>query len=156
MQTKQQRADLQQHWGDLSEVCVPGKRIPFRHYFRQLESCRAVLAPAGNARWTYRHYEAVYTQSVVLSTDLRSARLLVPIPDHNTVMIPDHQPLLPIIEQALSQNDLEAGRENVKALEEYLHYGRFSRQRPLPWERFAAQIQGDALPESSTEQIIAA
>lgn len=138
------RASLEQSHGDLSDIYVRDKRVAYRQYFKHLNECKLVLTPAGNARWTYRHYEAVYARAIMLSTDLSTYRLLIPLPKQNLIYVEDHQSILPFIHTGVSFFDTnpECVLEAEKDLERYLWCGRYSRRRPLVWERFESELSG--------------
>ena len=138
------RKKLEQTHGDLSDIYIRNNRLPYRHYFKHLNQCRTVLTPAGNARWTYRHYESVYTRSMMLSTDLSAYRLLIPLPKSNLVYVEDHASILPFISLATSlfNKNSELVLDAERELEQYLRNGQYSRQRPLVWERFESELSG--------------
>jgi hypothetical protein len=130
-----------ERYGDLSRFTLPGK-VPFRKYFRALQESRVALTPEGNAPWSYRHYEAIYARSMIVTTDFRHIQTLIPLPDEGMVHVEPGQPVVPAIEQALRLRRERPGllEENVRLLERYLDQGLYSRRRPLLWERFAAQL----------------
>jgi len=132
---------LVKRYGDLSRFTLPGK-VPFRTYFRALQRSRVALTPEGNAPWSYRHYEAIYARAVVVTSDFRPIETLIPLPKDGMVHVAPGQPVLPAIERALELRRERPGllEENVEFLERYLVRGMYSRQRPLLWERFLAQL----------------
>lgn len=145
------RGYLENRFGDLSDLCFDTRRLAFRKYFAKLRACRAVLTPSGNARWTYRHYEAVYTRSILVSTDLRETSLLIPLPKHSIVMVGDHEPLGPAIETALKQfaDEPECVLESQRELEQFFLHGNYHRKRPLAWQRFDSQLNPIVSPTLS-------
>jgi hypothetical protein len=130
-----------QRYGDLSRFTLPGK-VPFRKYFRALQESRVALTPEGNAPWSYRHYEAIYARSLVVTNDFRPIETLIPLPSEGMVHVEPGQPVLPAIEEALRlrRERPELLEENVCFLERYLDQGLYSRRRPALWERFIAQL----------------
>ena len=132
---------FEQEDGDLSPY-LASRRYNFYSYFNQLCHSKVALVPTGFARWTYRHYEAVYAKSVMLSTDMSNVELFVPLPPH-IINVPDHAPLLPYIEQGIQMFDGQSDllEENVKFLELYYDNGRFSKRRLKPLERFLLQLE---------------
>ena len=137
------RDALRDELAELSPVIFSQRRINFYRYFQELRSCRVVLTPAGNARWTYRHYEAVYAGATLVSTDIRNARFLVPLPSEQMIMVPDRKSLLPYLQAALDIDDDERSTRAAEAigyLERSYRNGAFSKHRPLPYERFLAQL----------------
>jgi hypothetical protein len=135
------RPELVERYGDLSEIMIPGK-IPFWKYFRALQRSRVALTPAGNAPWSYRHYEAIYAGAVVVTSDFRPIHMLVPLPIQNMIHVEPGQPVIPAIEQALElrRRRPEVVEENIQFLERYLYRGMYSRRRPELFERFVAQL----------------
>ncbi|TWT60164.1 hypothetical protein Pan54_08780 [Rubinisphaera italica] len=126
--------------GDLSPYLV-SQRYNFYSYFRQLCRSKIALVPTGFSRWTYRHYEAAYAKSVMLSTDMSNIELFVPLPPH-LINVPDHAPLLPYVEQGLKiyHDHPELLESNIQFLEQYYEQGRFSKRRPKALERFLDQL----------------
>jgi hypothetical protein len=134
---------LRQRYGDLSAFTLREK-VPFRRYFRALQQSRVALTPEGNAPWSYRHYEAIYARSLIVTNDFRPLRTLIPLPTEGMVHVEPGQPVLPAIERALAlrRERPELLEENVRFLERYLEQGMYSRRRPELWERFASQLPG--------------
>lgn len=135
--------DLERRYGDLSEFIIR-RKVPFRKYFRALRASRVALTPEGNAPWSYRHYEAIYARSLIVTCDLRRIHTLVPLPKEGMVHVEPGQPVLPAIERALAlrRERPEILEENIRFLERYLDRGMYSRRRPEPFERFLAQLPG--------------
>jgi hypothetical protein len=132
---------LRQRYGDLSALTLRDK-VPFWRYFRALQQSRVALTPEGNAPWSYRHYEAIYARSLLVTSDFRPLQTLVPLPQDGMVHVEPGQPVLPAIERALAlrRERPELLEENVRFLERYLERGLYSRRRPELWERFLAQL----------------
>lgn len=132
---------LLERYGDLSRFTLPGK-VPFRTYFRALQESRVALTPEGNAPWSYRHYEAIYARSMIVTNDFRPIQTLVPLPNQGMVHVEPGQPVLPAIEEALRlrRERPELLEENVRFLERFLDQGLYSRSRPELWERFTSQL----------------
>jgi hypothetical protein len=124
------------------DLYFPRGRVGFLTYFANLNRSRVALTPAGNARWTYRHYEAIYAGAVVVSTDFRNVRTLIPLPLDSIVHVPDHASVLPAIDEALAmrRRNPELASENIRFLERYLRYGDYSRDKPELMDRFMAQL----------------
>lgn len=137
--------------GDLSGLAIRGK-VPFRRYFEALLRSRVALAPQGNAPWSYRHYEAIYARSLLVTSDLRSIDTLVPLPRDGMVHVEPGAPVLPAIERALAlrRERPEVLEENVRFLERWLDRGMYSRRRPELWRRFLAQLPGGAAPAKAS------
>jgi hypothetical protein len=133
--------ELRRRYGELDGFTIRGK-VPFRAYFRALQQSRVALTPEGNAPWSYRHYEAIYARSLIVTTDFRPLRTLIPLPSDGMVHVEAGQPVLPAIERALAlrRERPELLEENVRFLERYLERGMYSRRRPELWERFTAQL----------------
>jgi hypothetical protein len=139
---KRDREHLAKQFADLQALYYPHGRVDFLSYFRNLQRARVALAPAGNARWSYRHYEAIYAGASLVSTDFRQAHVLIPLPLENMHHVPDHDPVLPVIDEALSDRERhpEKVAENIRFLERYLQHGDYSRARPELMDRFLAQL----------------
>jgi hypothetical protein len=133
--------ELRLRHGDLSGFTLRGK-VPFRQYFAALQRSRVALTPEGNAPWSYRHYEAIYARSLIVTTDFRPLQTLIPLPEDGMVHVEPGQPVLPAIERALAlrRDRPELLEENVRFLERYLERGMYSRRRPELWERFVGQL----------------
>ncbi|HEU4383999.1 MAG TPA: hypothetical protein VFR85_10935 [Anaeromyxobacteraceae bacterium] len=137
--------ELVRRYGDLSDFTIQGK-VPFRQYFRALRSSGVALTPEGNAPWSYRHYEAIYARSMIVTCDMRRIHTLVPLPREGMVHVEPGQPVLPAIERALAlRRELpEILEENVRFLERWLERGMYTRRRPELFERFLTQLPGAA------------
>src|SRR5512138_548477 len=133
--------ELRARHGDLSGFTIRGK-VPFRRYFHALRTSRVALTPEGNAPWSYRHYEAIYARSLIVTSDFRPIRTLIPLPNDGMIHVGPHEPVLPAIERALRLREErpELLEENVRFLERWLDRGMYSRRRPDLWERFVAQL----------------
>ncbi|RIK76247.1 MAG: hypothetical protein DCC67_14155 [Planctomycetota bacterium] len=136
-------ARLRQLHGDVSHLYHPTGKVNFWTYFRALRRSRVLLAPGGNAPWSYRHYEGLYAGGVVVTIDYRRRDMLVPLPCENMVHVPDDAPVLPAVWQALamSRQRPSLGEENFAWLQRYLRFGAYSRRRPALMERFLAQLE---------------
>lgn len=132
----------QRRYENIASVEYSQRRINFFRYFKSLCRCRVALAPAGNARWSYRQYEAVYARAAVVSTDLSRARMLIPLPRDSVLMVPDRAPVTPFVRRALAlQRECpDMVQDAVRFLERYLHDGSYSRHKPLVMDRFLQQL----------------
>ncbi len=132
---------LKERYGDLSHFTIRDK-VPFRRYFRALQQSRVALTPEGNAPWSYRHYEAIYARSLIVTSDFRPIRTLIPLPIEGMVHVEAGELVVPAIERALAlrRDRPELLEENVQFLERFLERGMYSRRRPELWERFVAQL----------------
>jgi hypothetical protein len=140
------RDHLAEQFADLETLSYPHGRVQFVSYFRNLQRARVALAPAGNARWSYRHYEAIYAGASLVSADFRRARVLIPLPMENMHHVPDHHPVLPVIDEALSDREQHPEKtvENVQFLERYLQHGDYCRSKPELMDRFLEQLPNAA------------
>jgi hypothetical protein len=150
------RSKLRLQTGLLDTPAIPLNKINFpnptalRHpllgpsFYRALMCLSKIaLTPAGNDRWTYRHYEAIQCGCAIVSTDIRDIELLIPLPIERMIIVTDHDRVIPSIEQALktihphtdwiSQNRAEMSR--------YLLRNQYTATRPLPAHRFLAQLE---------------
>ena len=132
----------------LSPVIYARRRIGFHRYFGTLSQCRVILTPGGNARWTYRHYEASYAGGTLVSVDLTGTRMLVPLLTDNIVMVPDHAPAMPAIERALAVDEIERrdrAADSIRHLEQFYDRSSFSRRKPMAFERFIGEVERSAV-----------
>lgn len=136
------RARLHEYHGDISTLYYSTGKVNFAAYFRALCHSRVLLAPGGNAPWSYRHYESLYAGGVVVSIDYRRRDMLVPLPRENMVHVADGTQVLPSVRAALemSRERPLLGEENYRFLERYLCFGGYSRRRPALIERFVSQL----------------
>jgi hypothetical protein len=132
---------LLERYGDLSRFTLR-RKVPFWRYFGALQRSRVALTPEGNAPWSYRHYEAIYARSLIVTSDFRPLQTLIPLPMEGMVHVQAGEPVVPAIERALAlrRDRPELLEENVRFLERYLERGMYSRRRPELWERFVAQL----------------
>jgi hypothetical protein len=138
------RARLEPKIGDLTDLIAPEGRLFFSQFFYHLLRSQVVLTPAGNARWSYRHYEAIYAGALLVSTDFRAVRTLIPLPRDNMLHVPDHAPVVPAITAALERRAREPDlpRQNIDFLETYLQDGDYDRRKPQLMEEFLSQMEG--------------
>jgi hypothetical protein len=124
------------------DVIFERGRVPYPLYFYHLLRSRVALTPSGNARWTYRHYEAIYAGAIPVTTDFRQIRTLIPLPVEGMVHVPDHASVLPAIDRALAlrADHPETARQNLAFLEGYLSDGNYDRAKPALAEAFLAQL----------------
>lgn len=138
-------ADLVAAYGDLSALRSLGK-VSFWRYFHALQRSRVALTPQGNAPWSYRHYEAIYARAVVVTSDHRPIRTLIPLPKANMIHVERAQSVVPAIEAALAlrRDRPDILDANIRFLERFLDRGMYSRQRPELYERFLSQLPTSA------------
>ncbi|MBC7820475.1 MAG: hypothetical protein IAG10_26620 [Planctomycetaceae bacterium] len=142
----EKRALLQTKFDDLSDLMAPSGRLLFSQFFYHLLRSQVVLTPTGNARWSYRHYEAIYAGASLVSTDFRSVRTLIPLPLDNMQHVADHALVVPAIEAALERRVRESSlpRQNIDFLETYLQDGDYHRRKPQLMDEFLSQIDGQS------------
>ena len=138
------RARLEPQVGDLTDLIAPEGRLLFSQFFYHLLRSQVVLTPAGNARWSYRHYEAIYAGALLVSTDFRAVRTLIPLPLDNMLHVADHAPVVPVIVAALERLAREPSlpRQSIDFLETYLQDGDYHRCKPQLMDEFLSQIDG--------------
>ncbi len=134
---------LQQEHGVGKELFYGRRRVGFFTYFRHLLRSRVALTPAGNARWSYRHYEAIYAGATVVTCDFRQARTLIPLPQDGMVHVPDGASVLGSIDRALAlrSESPELAEANIRFLEQYLQDGDYTRKKPELMDRFLGQLE---------------
>lgn len=158
----EKRALQQTKFDDLSDLMAPAGRLLFSQFFYHLLRSQVVLTPTGNARWSYRHYEAIYAGAALVSTDFRPVRTLIPLPLDNMQHVADHAPVIPAIEAALERRarDPSLPRQNIEFLETYLQDGDYHRRKPQLMDEFLSQIGGQsgltmdsssAIPQASSD-----
>ena len=142
----EKRALQQSKFDDLDELMAPSGRLLFSQFFYHLLRSQVVLTPTGNARWSYRHYEAIYAGAVLVSTDFRAVRTLIPLPLDDMQHVPDRAPIIPAIEAALEwrARDPSLPRRNIEFLETYLQDGDYHRRKPQLMDEFLTQIGGQS------------
>jgi hypothetical protein len=133
---------LEQQSGAAEALFYGRRRVGFFSYFRHLLRSRVALAPAGNARWSYRHYEAIYAGATVVTCDFRQVRTLIPLPIDGMVHVPDGEPVLESIDRALAlrRQSPEIAEANIRYLEQFLQDGDYSRNKPELMDRFLTQL----------------
>lgn len=133
---------LNAHGVDTTGLTYDGGRVSFNKFFDMMLVSKAVLTPMGNARWSYRHYEAIYAGAIPVSCDMRRTTTLIPLPLDGMVHVPDGASVLPSIAEALALPAKSPGvrAANVAFLEQYLEYGDYSRRKPALMELFLAQL----------------
>lgn len=137
--------DLVEAYGDLSALRRIGK-VSFWTYFHALQRSRVALTPQGHAPWSYRHYEATYARAVVVTSDFRPIRTLVPLPKATMIHVERGQSVLPAVEAALAlrRERPDVLDANIRFLERFLDRGMYSRRRPELYERFLSQLPTSA------------
>jgi len=136
------QTQLSQEYEGLSSLMAPSGRLFFSRFFYNLLRSKVVLTPAGNARWSFRHYEAIYAGAMLVSTDFRSVRTLIPLPLDDMMHVADHAPVVPVIETALERlaKDPDLPRRNVEFLETFLQDGDYHRNKPQLMDEFLSQL----------------
>ena len=137
------RIALQKRHGDIEHLFHRGGRVWFPVYFQHLLRSKIVLAPTGNARWSYRHYEAIYAGALLVSTDFRRIRTLIPLPLDGMIHVADHEPILSAIERGLELLRAQPGlpRRNLVFIEQFLDRGDYHRTKPVLMNLFLAQLE---------------
>jgi len=127
----------------LASLWLNRRKIGYFEYFAGLAQSKVALAPRGFAPWTYRHYEAVYARSLVVSNDLQNYEMLVPLPERGMIQVAESESVVPAVEQALTlyEHSPELADENVDELERWLDGGAYSRRRPDLLDRFHEQLR---------------
>jgi hypothetical protein len=136
-------ARLTAEHGDLSPYYHPAGKVGFPAYYQAMRRSRVLLAPGGNAPWTYRHYECLYAGGVVVTIDFRQRDLLIPLPNEGVVHVADGAPVVPAIREALELSELRRSfaEQHFAHLEQYLRFGAYSRTCPALIERFRQQLR---------------
>ena len=126
----------------LESCWLDRRKIGFFQYFAGLCQSKVVLAPAGYAPWTYRHFEAIYARSIVVSNDLSHHEFLIPFPREGMVEVADGGSIVAGIEAALTlyESSPSVVESNVQHLDRWLDNGTYSRKRRETVDRFWAQL----------------
>lgn len=134
---------LLERFGDISPLECSAAKVGFAQYYYHLCRSRVALTPGGNAPWTYRHYEALYSGTVVVTIDFREREMLVPFPNDGMINVPDGESVVPAVREALewSRKRPELAKQNFLHLERYLRWGMYSRSRPELMKRFLDQLE---------------
>lgn len=137
--------DIEEQYGCVKDITYTGKKTTFFRYFYHACHSRVVLAPAGYSRWTFRLYEALYSGAAMVATDMRKVRMLIPLPKYNIYFVADHDPVMPTIHRAIQshQRNPERFESNIEFLEQYLHRGRYSCDKPMIAEMFMDQLESN-------------
>ncbi len=139
--TARMRADMVAGGLDGTGIYHDGGRLSYNAFFDVMRRSKAVLTPKGNARWSYRHYEAIYAGAIPISCDMRTTTLFIPLPLDGMVHVPDGAPVLDKIDAGIVLADTSDCRErNIAFLERYLERGDYSRRKPELLERFTGQL----------------
>ena len=104
---------------------------------------KIALVPAGHNRWTYRHYEAVLSKNILISTDLTYTKTLLPIPKDAMVILKDKEPVVPKIQEVLSSAHEWQDRVDSAYLQlnKYLKNGQYHKSKPLIFDKFLEQLK---------------
>ena len=143
---KSQRKTLEQLWDAkvLDSCWLSRRRIGFLQYFSGLLRSKVTLAPAGYAPWTYRHYEAIYARSVVVSNDLSCYEFLVPLPREGIIEVSEGESVVRGVDAALAlcESSPEILNANIEYLKRWLDMGTYSRGKRATLDRFFAELDG--------------
>jgi len=139
---------LREKIDDVDDLLYPRRRIGFVSYFRHLRDTRVALTPAGNAPWSYRHWEAIYAGAILVSTDFRQIRTLLPLPLERMIHVPKSDSILSALERALAlgRDQPDLVEENIRFLERYLQDSDYSRNKPALMDLFMDQLERPLLP----------
>jgi hypothetical protein len=140
------RPALEQQFGSLDDLTYRGKKADFATYYRGMQRARVLLAPGGNVPWSYRHYESLYANAVVVTLDYRERDMLIPLPKHGMVHVADGDSVLPAVESALRllHDRPRLPAENRAFVEQFLHDSDYNRSRKPLIERFLQQFETKA------------
>ena len=142
---KWRKIAAQSHDSDIfASLWIKRKKVTFLEYFRGLCQSKVALAPCGFAPWSYRHYEAIYARSLVVSNDLSDIELLIPLPPDGIVQVRDNESVVPAVERALALYDEspEILESNVEYIERWFDRGTYSRRRHDLIDRFLVSATG--------------
>lgn len=118
------------------------RKIGYLQYFAGLCQSKLALAPAGFAPWSYRHLEAIYARSIVVSNALDHYEFLIPFPREGMAEVADDESIVNGIESGLRlyQDNPTVTETNIQHLGRYLKDGRYSRKCPETLARFWNQM----------------
>jgi hypothetical protein len=136
-------AQIEADCGPVRELFGQAQRLERNRFLARMGQTKVALCPAGHARWTYRHLEAVYCGCEVVSSDLTGIRTLPRLPTEHMDMVPDHAPVTPYVERALAERAGRAGRRRaaLDVLERQLDGGMYAHSRREVFEKFSAQLE---------------
>lgn len=126
----------------LKSCWLSKRKIGYLQYFAGLCQSKLALAPAGYAPWSYRHLEAIYARSIVVSNDLSHYEFLIPFPRAGMAEVADDESIVTGIESGLRlyRDNPAVTETNIEHLGRYLKDGRYSRECPAALERFWDQM----------------
>lgn len=130
---------------NLKRLFLNKGRAHFVSYFNLMLKAKSVLAPPGNALWSYRHYEAIYAGSIPVSGDFRGADTLIPLPMQGMVHVGKGESVVPHIQRSLQiiKDNPRLTTENLAFIERYMTNGLYDRKKSLLIQRFMSQIERD-------------
>ena len=136
------RPELEQQFGSLDDLMFQGRKADFATYYRGIQRARVLLAPGGNVPWSYRHYESLYANAVVVTIDYRDRDMLIPLPKDRMVHVADGESVLPAIEQAMRmlRDRPSLPAENRDFVESHLLDAGYSKRREQLLRRFLQQL----------------
>ena len=133
---------IEMECGPVREMFGQAQRLERNRFLARMGQTKVALCPAGHARWTYRHLEAVYCGCEVVSSDLTGVRTLPRLPTEHMDMVPDRASVTPYVEQALATRAARGGRRQaaLDVLEAQLDGGMYAPGRRTVFEQFRAQL----------------
>lgn len=136
------KADCLQEFGQSIEPLFLRRRISYRRLFYTMLHSKISLCPTGHVRWTYRHIESAFAGNLIISTDVRQIRTLIPLPHDLMLIVPDHESVVPYIDQVLQRWSFyyEMACETHKYFDQFFYKARYSLKRRKPFELFISQF----------------
>ena len=122
-------------------------RINFVLYFNSMLSARTVLAPPGNARWSYRHYESIYAGAIPITSEFHDTSMLIPLPNSGLAHVGKGESVITALDYALKlrQDNKSIIYNNITHLEQYLTNGIYNKHNNLLIKRFINQLDKPSL-----------
>ena len=117
-------------------------RINFVSYFNSMINARTVLAPPGNARWSYRHYEAIYAGAIPITSDFHNTNMLIPLPNEGLAHVGNNESVILALDYALRlrRDNRSIIYNNLNHLEQYLTNGIYNKNNHKLIKRFIHQL----------------
>ena len=122
-------------------------KFNYSFYFNSLLKSRTALAPPGNARWSYRHYESIYAGAIPITSEFYNTNMLVPLPNEGMAHVRNGDSVISALDFALKlrRDNHSIPSRNINHLEKYLKNGIYNKHRHKLIKRFIDQLDKPSL-----------